>query len=483
MSAFRDPQLRVLLAVALVLRIALLPLNSAEYTDGILQLIQFEQPTGIWPPLYTALCWPLGQAIGPLWAGRLVSAIASTLAIVPVWRIAQRLFGDRAALHAAIICVLAPTALRWAPRVMTEATFSLLFWWACERIVAAIQEPERAARCLVGACVAGALASLTRYQGVLVAPLAAGAALWVARRGGSPWKALPALALFGAPFLWSQLAGNIHGEQFAERSAMAPLLVLLANAEPFVLLSPYFLTYPVAACAIVGALKAQGRDRLPFALLVLAVGGALVVVQSLFSSFQERYLLPWYGLLFVYAGAGLAHVMEALAKRGLARVAPYAALATHGFAAVMAALVLYGSRDAFGDLRRATEVAVATGAPRIFTNETYRIRGEQVIAGDKVRFFAPGREVLLLAEMRGGRTILKAGDVIVLSDAYGADQILLQLQGRANLELLAEEKGVVLPVFPDIMSRPGTAQNPSAFVFRYEPQPFESTVWRVVSAR
>jgi 4-amino-4-deoxy-L-arabinose transferase-like glycosyltransferase len=482
-SALRDPQLRILLAAAFVLRMALLPLNSAEYTDGILQLIQFEQPSGIWPPLYTALCWPLGKAVGPLWAGRLVSAIASTLAIVPICRIAQRLYGDRAALHAGIICMLAPAALRWAPRVMTEATFSLLFWWACERIVAALQEPERAVRCLVGACVAGALASLTRYQGLLAAPLVAGAALCVARRGGSPWKAMPALALFAAPLLWSQLAGNIHGEQFAERSAMAPFLVLLANAEPFVLLTPYFLTYPVAACAVLGALKAEGRDRLPFAVLVLAVGGALIVVQSLFSSFQERYLLPWYGLLFVYAGAGLAHVMESLRRRGLGRLAPYAALATHGFAAMVAALVLYGSRDVFGDLRRAAEAAAATGAPRIFTNETYRVRGDQVIAGDKVRFFAPGREVLLLAEMRGGRTILKPGDVIVLSGAYGAEQVLMQLQGRANLEFLAEEKAVVLPVFPDIMARPGTAQNPSAFVFRYEPQPFSSTVWRVVSAR
>ena len=162
-------QLTGLLIAAAVIRLVTLPLNAAEYTDGVLQVTQFENPTGIWPPLYTGLVWPLHFVLGHLWAGRLVSAVASVLALVPLYLLARRMFGGRAALFAGLFYLTAPVANRWGIRVMTEATFSVFFFWACERICAAWDETDAssAERAFGGAIIAAVLAALTRYQGLL----------------------------------------------------------------------------------------------------------------------------------------------------------------------------------------------------------------------------------------------------------------------------------------------------------------------------
>jgi hypothetical protein len=89
----RDPW--ILLGVAFLVRLLFLPLNQAEYTDGILQILQFREPIGIWPPLYSALVYPLSFLFGDLYAGRLVSAVTSSLALLPLYKMTQRAFGTR----------------------------------------------------------------------------------------------------------------------------------------------------------------------------------------------------------------------------------------------------------------------------------------------------------------------------------------------------------------------------------------------------
>lgn len=473
-----------LLALCAATRFAPLPLNVAEYTDGILQLTQFERPTGIWPPLYTALAWPLGKLLDPLWAGRLVSAVASTLALIPLVRLAVR-FGDlRAAVPAALLYIAAPVALRWAPRVMTEALFSVLFWWSCERMLTAWelrQVAGAATRAFVVACVAGALAALTRYQGMVLAPmLLLVGALAVRGRGIKP-IALGALVLFALQPLWSSLAGNIHGEQFDSRlggDLQTAAFVISQNGEAFLLWTPFFLTYPVALWALAGIFR-SGSPQLPLLWVTVLVGAVLVFVQAMFSSFQERYLLPWFGFLWVFGGiaAGRAMGAPSVVWRRAARAA-FAFTLVVSFA--VAGAVLVGSREVWGDVRGATELALESSPPdaRIVTDEVYR-GGNPPIAGDKVRFFAKGRAVLHLSQAQP----LRAGDVLVLLDVLGGERTAAQLSDRYALEPIGETHAAVLPYFPEIMARPGVAQNPLAWFYRYEMQHFTTRVYRVRAVR
>lgn len=475
----------VVFATGFLLRCALIGFNEAEYTDGILQLTQFENPTRIWPPLYTALCWLPSQVLEPLYVGRAMSVLAASLAAIPLYRMAERWGGARAALWCLLLYTLAPAALRWAPRVMTEATFTLFFWWSCERLFAVFDGRDADTtrrRAFVAACVLGGLAALTRYQGLLLAPLLVGA-WWMHRRiiGGG---ALLAMLAFAAAPLWSVLAGNIHGSQFSERSGGSwqnALWVMLMNAEPFVLLSPYFLVFPVFLWMMAGVFRGNWHARTPLFPVALLIGLVMLAAQSSFSSFQERYFLPVYGFAWVIGGAGIVWALDStsgIARRGV----EYLIVLTLVWSAGISALVLGGSREAFGDLRRATELAVRT-APTdrpLFTNEVYRTQGTQLIAGDKVRFFAEGRDVVYLTERQLiGDEPLQVGDVLVLSDAYGSAQLLPILQARYRLELVGSASAAVTPVFPDIMSTPGTAQNPLAWFFRFTPQSFATQVYVV----
>ena len=260
-----------------VLRMLLIPINAGEYTDGILQLTQFYEPTSLWPPLYTALCWPLSLIVGPLWSGRVVSALFSTAAVIPIYLMALRCFGARAAVFAALMYTVAPVSLRWAPRVMTDATFSFFFWCACDRILAAQAALDRAEanRALAWACAWGTLATATRYQGFMLIPPVVAVAIyhWVQHKF-FPLKGVMSILMYTLIVPWLLHVGMLHGQQFEERTANLGAQMLLIVGEPFLLYIPYFLTYPVALLTMLGMNQGRARPRhsmMPITLYVLAV--------------------------------------------------------------------------------------------------------------------------------------------------------------------------------------------------------------------
>lgn len=471
-----------------IIRLPLLPVNLAEYTDGVLQVNQFANQTGIYPPLYTAICWPFAQLFGPLWAGRLVSTLFSIAAVIPLYLLALRCFGMRAALYTAMIYTVAPVALRWSPRLMTEATFTFFFWFACERIMAAqgARDSGKANMAVFLACVLGALAALTRYQGLmLIIPILAVAAWQWKVNGFLLWKGLAGLPLFGLPFLWSAFAGNIHGSQFAERAGDSALMTIILNAEPFILLIPFFLTYPVALLVLIGMNCGRWRPRMNPLPLTIYTFVVLIIVQSLFGSFQERYLLPLFGLFFAWGGLGMA-VSDDRLRRRHSPWRPYVPIITLTWSLLISVLVLIGSRGAFGDMARASRTAAReAGEGRILTNEIYRAGkdGAPPIAADKVAFFAKRDAAYIDERYYDGRAAFEPGDILVMASIYGAEQQMAALHSRYELELLDVEESVVTPVFPDLMSIPGTAQNPFAWFYRYTPQHFETQVWRVERGR
>jgi len=54
---------------------------------------------------------------------------------------------------------------------------------------------------------------------------------------------------------------------------------------------------------------------------------------------------------------------------------------------------------------------------------------------------------------------------------------------RYQCKRMFETRSRIVPLFPDIMERPGTAQNPTAWHWRYEPQDFYTTIWRIEKHR
>ena len=58
----------ILLAICGLTRLLMLPWNTAEYTDGVLQVRTLVDPVGIWPPLYSTLVYILKFVFGFLWS-------------------------------------------------------------------------------------------------------------------------------------------------------------------------------------------------------------------------------------------------------------------------------------------------------------------------------------------------------------------------------------------------------------------------------
>lgn len=480
--------------IGAAIKLPLMLINQAEYTDGILQLTQLRDERGsgaIWPPLYTLLTWPLSLIMTPVWSGRTVSTLFSIAGVIPLYLLTRRAFGLRAAVFAALVYTAAPVVLRWSPRVMTEAPFCFFFWFACERLITAqgARNQTDADRALAWASLLGMLAALTRYQGMLLAlpPLAIAAFHW-RTRGFIPWRGLLSLGFYAAAPAWMIATGTIHGTQFAERAGPSPWMIFLLNAEPFVLYSAYFLTYPVAVLAIIGLVKGRARPRFVVLPLTLYVALVLLVAQSLFSSFQERYMLPVYGLLFVWAGLGMA-IADHQLRHNWPRLRPWIPILTVTWSLFIAALVLVGGRQVFGDIRdaarHARELTAESPGRTVYTNEIYREErpGEPRIAGDKVAYYLRDEPVYLDPGHYRFEKRLEPGSLVLLSSAYGAEMQRERLAFFYELEELARYQSIVIPIFPDIMSIPGTAQNPSAWLYRYTPQEFETTVWQVTGIR
>lgn len=485
--------LAIFLSINLVLRLLLTMVNEAEYTDGILQLIQFREFTGIYPPVYTAFTWPLAHLIGPLWSGRIISALFSAGAVVPIYLIALRSFGMRAAVFSALVYTVAPVSLRWAPRVMTDATFSFFFWFACERLVAAqgAQTQKKTDWALLGACIFGAAAALTRYQGLLLAIPPLIIAVYKYRsRGFVPWKGLIGLLLYGLAPAWSLYAGNIHGEQFLERTGgVGPWLTFLLTGEPFFWTIPYFLTYPVFILAAVGMFVGHARRRYRMTPITIYVFAVLLIAHSLFASFQERYFLPLYGLLYIWAGVGMA-VVDDRCRRRRPWLRPYTPILMVIWSLMISTFVLLGSRGAFSDIRKASEFAAEVIDEQeggvIYTNEIYRREGESRprIAATKVSFFSGKPAQYLALEFLSGEETLAPGDVVVFSswDAVSGAS-LAQLNRLYALERIGTFTTVVTPIFPDNMESQILRQTPLALLYRYVNQNFQTDVFRVKGTR
>jgi len=515
-------------------RFSLLTLNKGEYTDGILQILQFQQRDSFWPPLYTAFIRLLqASGVEPIMAGRFISWAASVLLILPLWFVTRAWAGRRAALFATALYTASAMALRWSLRVMTDMPFAFLFTLACAGLLGFwardARGKERAAaegaihngpsadaplpRCsaarLVWVTLVAVLATLTRYQGLMLAPLVLVALVeaWRRRAAGRLaatlaqvlWLALPAWFLF-------QRFGHLGQvvERAPEGFSWSTLLNYWYYFEMFIFLTPYFLTLPVFVFFILGLFQGPSPDegeavrRMPVRLLLLYSALAILAAQSVFQSFQSRYLLPLLPLALTCAGAGMARMERALSRKGPGgrRVVLVLAGVTLVWSMGFALAVVFLQRGAFGDLYEAGRYIRGLNLPpatRIYSNETYKPRINCV----KLAFAAGRRvdlvpEIPLLTEQQGppggAGERMPPGSLVVLHSAYsggleGQSHFVRLLREDFGYDLKLMDKAVftssLVPLLPDIMEEPLTHQNPLAWLLRYRRQEFRTEVYVV----
>jgi hypothetical protein len=526
----------ILLGVSLVLRLVILNINGGEYTDGMIQLTGLPaESQGLYPPLYGWLARFVAgfSHIGLETAGKLISAVASSLTLVPLFFMASRVGGSSTGRMAALLYAVSPMPLRWGIRVMTDSLFLFFVTWAMRVLVEASDalarhawtcegEERRGLRWAWQADVLGAgfviiaaLATLTRYQGVVLVPL--GMALFVffvVRR------LIPALFLVSG-LVWIPVAMEmargraIHGGQFAQRMTPDTVTTALSywnNFESFVLVSPYYFCYPVALFAIVGVVvlwlrsdrgtvsagsawvgtrKADDCGDLPgnswFGWSWVFFGVAILLLQSAFGSFQYRYMLPLLPGVLCVAGAGLAG-WEKWSGSGKMRRGVFRAgmLVSIVYMAVFSTAVLLLQRDSFADQRMAADFIRMKVSPQtpVFSNERYGSFEWPISLKLTVWSGRPVRP-LFLKKSADGLAEMPAGAVVVLGNEYGGNEALTQLMGVLGQRYMMESltrapfNAEIVPLMDDIMVNPMFNQNPLAWVLRYSPQMFSTAVYRV----
>ncbi len=473
-----------LLAANAVLRIVFFSINYAEYTDGILQITQFSHPTTLWPPLYTILAHVLGAITGSLESGgKLVSLLASLALVVPVYFLAARMFTYTAAAFAGMLYTVSPIVMRWSVRVMTDSLFAFLFFTAIWLFVLCVDSiyQRKGSLAKMGAAfmLVAVPATLTRYQGLLLFPLAL-IILLIAiqhKSRGLPILLVSFLLWIAIP-LWIAVAGFGHTQQFVQRTAATPITTFFAyfnNFESFIAFLPYFLTYPIAFLFLVGlfSLPYQELPARAFLWLFLYTFFAIIIVQSVFSSFQSRYLLPAILFIIVFAGYGLTVVEKALRPR-YSRVFSIVIIIALLYGLLFSCAVMVFQSESFGDIKDSAlfvKENIEPGTP-VYSNEIYKPE----IVCPKMRYWS-GRDVQLYTGQP-----LPDGAVVCVHSAYGGKDAMRHFRRRLlpqNPEKIAQFEATIIPLLPDIMEEPISHQNPLAWIFRYHPQHTTTTIYTV----
>lgn len=496
--------------VNLIWRLIFLPASQSAYTDGILQVDMFGQGVSYWPPLYALLArlfaWIPG--VGLEGAGRLVSIACGVLILWPLHDATRRLYGLRAAFWAMAAWTVTPLALQWSLQVMTDMPFAFFWMASLAALLAAVEsylpglfpqaaeggaplaQPRQGSQWLAIASLCGALGTLTRYQGILLlAPI--GVAVWElwklsrtipGKRGMSPWLTL--LPWLAVPLWLGQGASSImrHSQQITERTGGSLGVALVSYwhlFEDFLMNSPYFVGFGVFGFLLYGLFRTQwATARLRWAGWVcLYLWLAVFAMQSVFSSYQARYLLPLVPLACLFAGHGLATWERHAAGKPLRFWGLAAPALAYGLA--FSALVAAYQGSPFKELKQAAEYVRGLNLPegrRVFSNEVYN--GEQGLFAIKAAFWS-GRKVL-----PWGSEPTRPGDLLILSSAYAGGQAnyLTMRDGlinQMNARPLKRFNRAALPLITDIMQEPGTAQNPLAMGLRYQPQHYEAMVLEV----
>jgi 4-amino-4-deoxy-L-arabinose transferase-like glycosyltransferase len=151
------------------------------------------------PPLYLYFMGVPFALFGSLAAVKYAQCLAGALLVPALGLLGRRAFGPKAGLVAAGMAALYPELVWFASHFWAETVFTVLLWWAMERLVAA--EERGSAKVALASGLLWGLAVLTRETALYFLPVAA---VWLAwgRAGGARRAAwlLVAAALVVVPW-------------------------------------------------------------------------------------------------------------------------------------------------------------------------------------------------------------------------------------------------------------------------------------------
>ncbi len=161
----------------LVSRLVLIYWHPATYTDSILYMNALDQVRGtiILPAYPFAILMLRRIGADPLLAGRLVSILAASLAVFPLYGLTRSVYEKRAALFTILLYAVSPLIFRWSLRIFPHSLYSLfvlLFLYGIFKYSETGREEF-----LAGGIFLGGLAVLTYPTGLVLVPVAVIAAL------------------------------------------------------------------------------------------------------------------------------------------------------------------------------------------------------------------------------------------------------------------------------------------------------------------
>ena len=137
------------------------------------------------PPLYLYFVGLAAALPGGLAAVKVVQCLASSLLVPALGLAGRQSFGDRASLLAAGIAAFYPELVWFSSHFWAETIFTVLLWWAIERLIAA--DERGSAKAAAASGLLWGLSILTRETVLYFLPIAA---LWLAwRRAGGMRRA------------------------------------------------------------------------------------------------------------------------------------------------------------------------------------------------------------------------------------------------------------------------------------------------------
>ena len=260
-----------------------------------------------------------------------IIALAGTMTIVVLFRLAQRLGSDTVALLSAAFLAVAILHVRESHFAMTDVLMTLLLWTSLALLLRATGAPEPGAaiRLCVFAGLAGGLATSTKYSAAaVVVALAAAQALWWMPRlsamlSGRTW--LPSVA-FGA----AMAAGFLIATPYALLDAATFTRDLrfdfthLSEGHRGLTLSrgwiyhathslPYGVGWAATAAALVGLVPFIRRHRSAAFVLGTFALAFYTAIGSGYTVFF-RYVLPLVPFICLLAGVGVFYAAEWLTR-------------------------------------------------------------------------------------------------------------------------------------------------------------------------
>ncbi|MGH7739053.1 MAG: ArnT family glycosyltransferase [bacterium] len=482
---FTDDQLTriwfcFLLILGVATRAALLSNNAAPNTDSILNLTYFSPdrvptPRFILLPGYPMLLW-VGQQLGLngiLW-GRVLASLAGLVFLWPLWRLARRWMSVEMTGMVCLMGLFSPLLWQWSLRVMADTLLLLCFWACLERLVtASLEQNEKA---WVEACLWGAGAAMARPEGFLLAPwlLAVG---WRLRNRAEIRNPLLMGLVWAVPliFFWPRLRIILQAYQEGLGIAGPNPIGNLARHLYVYMTQPAYVFTPLLFLLALGGLWRMSWFKSPvgsaWRRILFPVCFLLFLSRLFLVAYQDRYLLIFLPIFLVAAGYEL-EVLYLDWKKSRGKTPAMVlknGLLTLGliYQVLFSMVVIADQTDSFGDIRRSGEYLKSLPPQAVIYSDEL----------PKTEYWA-GREIKPLILPFNPRP----GDYLLLHSFYTprlvgfVNQTLLD---RFGAEVLYTNNSSVVPLLTDVMTDPSVQNRVAATGFRFQPQNFESVLYRI----